>query len=89
MDAFIKALIDQGGFAVLAAVALVLVVKAWELRVKDKEEMCSELKARNDRLLTITEKLAEALGRNSEVIDRNTEMLEKNSSVIENNTRAF
>ena len=89
MDAMLKALVEQGGYAVLAAVALILVSKVWELRCKDKDEMAVELKVRNDRLLTITEKLAEALGKNSEVIDRNTDMLEQNTTVVQNNTKAF
>lgn len=82
MDAFIKALVDQGGFAILAAAALILVSKVWELRCKDKDEMIMEMKARNDKLMVVVQQLAEALGKNSAVIERNSE-------AFDDHTKAF
>jgi len=96
VEQIVALLLEQGGGYILAAVALFLLQQAWRLRceteqarVKDRDDMIAELKQRNDRMMSITERLAEALGKNSEVIDRNSDVLAKQGAVIERNSAAF
>jgi len=96
VEKIVALLLEQGGGYILAAVTLLLLHQSWKLRcetekarVKERDEMIAELKTRNDRLMGITERLAEALGKNSEVVDRNSDMLGKQGAVIERNSQAF
>ena len=82
MDTLIKTLVEQGGWAVFGALALYLVVQSWKLRIEDKDEMIDCLKASNEKLMAIAERLSEAIGRNTDVISRNNQALEEHTEAF-------